>query len=56
MVEIMEIRFRDETRSEMKLRSNGELFLRTFQLQTTNSCLLLYYSMEVSSNLRMILN
>jgi len=34
MVEIIEIHFRDETQSEKKLRSNGELFLRNLQLQT----------------------
>jgi len=34
MVEIIEIGFRDETQSEMKLRSSSELFLRNFQLQT----------------------
>jgi len=30
----MEIGFKDETQTEMKLRSNGELFLLNFQLLT----------------------
>ena len=49
----MEIGFQDVTQTEMKFRFNGELFLLNFQLLTQT---VLYYSMEVSSYLMMILN